>query len=40
MVAYHVPVRVAVQHMRELEQLGYDREVSIYVERVDGASHE
>ncbi len=32
-VAYRVPPRVAVQHIRELESLGYDRETSIYVER-------
>ena len=34
-MAYHVPARVAVAHIRELEGMGYDRGTSIFVQRDD-----
>lgn len=34
-VAWHVPARIAIQHVRDLEDMGYDRGVSIFVQRDD-----
>ena len=34
-MAYSVPARVAIQHIRELEGMGYDRGASIFVQRDD-----
>ncbi len=34
-MAWHVPARVAVQHIRELEGMGYDRQTGIFVQRDD-----